>query len=610
MVMKNIKNHLGILLLLVVLSACDNDKVRDEPDGGFLPGDQLPKALVVTTGFDNENATLPKGIVIALQSLNQAGVTVTLRPRDILFQPNKLNEYNILILSTAPGYHDADRKYSLSYMSEREMNTIRTYVQNGGVLVSGDNIGRNMMDGTDRITLKRRLDQSNYPLAEAFGVELIESNMEGYRIYGNLSGDEENYIRPVAERNFYTLVADSFINLNATTIAHWVNKQDTIPAVIKNYFGKGTAYLLASSDLLHPASEGGFLSTKSISDFYKEIVRDFKSKHNMDISLMPWPDAHDYAFAVTLNASGTAEQYERTLKLLNKSKIKPDVFVSGDVPENIKNLLTSESLPLHSRGFAFTNYRYLDYGQAVSDILHNEMFWSTDFDGFRFPFTMTDFRGMMALVDKGYDFESSIGANNLEFIHGSIVPHNLVLANKGYYRSTDLMEVAPTYHDDYYFLRNLETISAENSRVILEKTEIYRKYLQNYLTYAVKPYNGAYVYQGHPAYVGYNDTTITALDSLINQVKKENAWMTTISEIADFRYKLMKLNFYVQNKSNRAVIHVTGPENIRADNVTIRVDRKPGKVKASIGQAKTSRMGNSRYITFDAFSGQKLKISY
>ena len=140
--------------------------------------------------------------------------------------------------------------------------------------------------------------------------------------------------------------------------------------------------------------------------------------------------------------------------------------------------------------------------------------------------------------------------------------------------------------------------------------EIYRKYLQNYLTYAVKPYNGAYVYQGHPAYVGYNDTTITALDSLINQVKKENAWMTTISEIADFRYKLMKLNFYVQNKSNRAVIHVTGPENIRADNVTIRVDRKPGKVKASIGQAKTSRMGNSRYITFDAFSGQKLKISY
>ncbi|MCF8331324.1 MAG: hypothetical protein K9H84_02645 [Bacteroidales bacterium] len=611
MVNEKIKLSVWLFVAFLLFNACNpGEKPRNRTWEKFNMNQQLPKALVVTTGFEGENATLPKGIVIALQAFNREGVTVTLKTRDILYQPDKLNDYNILILSTAPGYHDADRKYSLSYMSENEMKIIRSFVKNGGVLISGDNVGRNMMDGTDRITLDRSLDHSNYPLADIFGVKLTEHNMEGFRIYGGLSGNNPDYIRQVAEKNFYTLVPDSIYSKKIAIMAQWVNDKDTLPAVLKNRSGKGTAYLLASSDLLHPANEGGFLSTKRICEFYKEVVQDFKQKNDISLKLMPWPNAHDFAFAVTLNASGKLKEYERTLKLLEKADIVPDIFVSGNVPGTIKKLLIKQKLPIHSRGFKFTNYRQLNYGQATRDILENEMYWDTHFDGFRFPYTMTDFWGLMALVDNQYAFESSIGANNLEFIHGSIVPHNLVLASSGYYKSTDLMEVAPTYHDDYYFLKSVDNAIIDNKRVIIKKTNIYRKYLQNYLTYAVKPYNGAFVYQGHPAYVGHNDTTITALDTLIKHAKKENSWITTIGTIADFRYNLMKLKFYVQKKNKRTIIHVGGPENIRTDNVTIAVDRKPDKVKAVKGNVKTKSMGNSWFIIFDAYPGQKLKIFY
>ena len=113
----------------------------------------LPRALFITSGNGDSRGSIAPGIVLAIQELNKYGIPVRLESRDILDKKDELLGYNLLILSTAIGYHDADRQYSLTYMSDKELENIRDFVKNGGVLIAGDNVGRNYPDGTDRITV-------------------------------------------------------------------------------------------------------------------------------------------------------------------------------------------------------------------------------------------------------------------------------------------------------------------------------------------------------------------------------------------------------------------------------------------------------------------------
>lgn len=606
--MKKYSILLVIITVPLFLASCNRGIEANRT--ASTPDHQFPKVVILTTGFEGENATLPQGIVIALQAFNRSGTTVRLEPRDILYKPEQLNNYNVMILSTAPGYHDADQVYSLSYMSDFELQRIREFVEKGGVVIAGDNVGRNRPDGTDRITLYNQLDANNYPLSAAFGVQLVERNMSGFRIYGNLSGGKEmNYMRPETGENFYALIPDTITGNSSEILARWVSEKDTVPAVVKNRYGKGTAYLLASSGLLHPASEGGFLSTARISEFYVSIIEDFTRRNDIPFRLNPWPHGYDYAFCVTLNANGELEQYQRVLRMLKKYKINPDIFVNGQVGEDVREYLMESDLQLQSRGYSFSNYRQFNYSQAIRDIMRNEQMWDTDFSGFRFPFTMTGFWGFVALFEMDYIFESGIGANNLEFIHGSVVPHNIVASDRGYYQSTDMMEIAPTYHDDYFFFKDLdEETGNRDPRAVEKQARLYQKYLENFLEYAIKPYHGALVYQGHPAYVARNDTTLEALENLISMVKSENSWITTIGEIADFRRSLLRLRFYAEQKNDASIITVYGPDNTKVDGITVAIDFQPESVQAARGGAEMQSDSTGYYITFDAEPGQKVTV--
>jgi len=572
------------------------------------PQHQIPRVLIITTGLESSETTLPKGIVIALQAFNQKGAMVRLEPRDILYQPDELKKFNVLLLSTSLGYHDADRKYSLSFMSNDEMKNICEFVQAGGILIAGDNVGRNEENGTDRIVLHGRLSSDNYPLANCFGLELVEKKMDGFRIYGHLSGNENQYIRPVAENYLYTLVADTLLSNQIKIMANWVSEQDTIPAIIKNQYGKGSAYLLASSEYFHPADDGGLVSTTKISNFYHEVIEDFCNDNAIPIQLNPWPSGHKYAFCVTMNSEGNLTNYQRVRKLLKKYNLTADYFVNGNVSNEVRNYLKHENNQLHSNGFAFDNYRKLNYSQSVSDILKNEQVWGQNFSGFRFPYTMPGFWGMMALSEHNYIFESSIGANNMEFIHGSVVPYNIVIAKEGFYHSTEILELAPTYHDDYYFLHVVESLRKKSPQLVIEKTQLYKKYLENFWEYAVKPFQGVMVYQGHPGYVANNDTTLTALENLLKVVQHDNAWTASASEIACFRRNLTIMQFYVKNETNKIIVNVLGPESISIDNVCLNLDFEPKKADASIGKARIQSDSLQYYVVFNALSGQKISI--
>ncbi len=599
-----------ICCLLLFIIQCSSPAVEEKkaPSSGV----QLPRVLIITSGISNDNTQLAQGIVVALQSFNKMGATVRLEPRDILFDYQELSRYSILILSTFPGYHDADRKYSLSYMSDEELHNLALFVRNGGVLISGDNVGRNYIDGTDRIIVFPQLNPENWELSACYGLTLSEKNMTGYALEGEIPGylnwDIPGSLLSTDEHELWTFTPDSLLTDDYKILGYWKKGQDSSIAAIESRSGRGKSILLATSGFLHPRNDGGFWSEEQIDKFYQYVIDSYNRENGIAVSLNPWPMAHDYAFCISLNAEGGIDQYNRVFRMLDEKKMIPTIFVNGSVGMDIKTLLMKGEYPLASSGYGYINHTDLKYPQAVEDVLLNENFWDLKFSGFRFPYTLPGYWSLLALDEHDYDFESSIGADNLDFFHGSIVPYNLVITDAGFYRSTNIMEIAPTYHDDYYFLDVIRKGQDTDSNQLEKKISIYSKYLGNFWNYAVKPYKGLMVYLGHPMFVGFNDSTLTSLEKLITEVLKENTWMTTLGEAAGFRKSLQELQFYISNEKSGCVIDIKAPENLSVSNVCLNFTGQVNKATVKTGPVKILKDSNGSRVVFDAFNGQSLTI--
>ena len=606
------KKELRIIYFLVLLLAgCNSPSTRESATGASQV--MLPRVLIITSGQSEENTALAQGIIVAMQSFNKYGATVRLEPRDILFDLNELSKYNILILSTFPGYHDADRKYSLSCLSDEEMKNLSKFVHNGGVLISGENVGRNLNDGTDRIILFQHLNAENWELSDCYGVTLTEKNMTGYSLEGNIPG----YLQWDISRNFFsrddhelwTLVPESFLPGDVKVLAYWKKGKDSTGAVIENKFGNGKSILLASSGMLHPRNDGGFCSEDQIDGFYRYVVDSYMNDNGIEALLNPWPNGYEDAFCVSLNAEGEKDQYERVIKMLDEKKVRPTLFVNGSVKDEIRSFIKSSGIPLASSGYKYVSHTELSYPTAVEDILMNELSWETDFKGFRFPFTSPSLWSILALDEHEYCYESSIGADNLDFFHGSIIPYNLVITIDGYFHSTEILEIAPSYHDDYYFLDALQDKQRPDSNVLEKEIAIYKKYLSNYWNQGVKPFNGLMVYLGHPAYVGYNDSTLTALSSLVDLVQSEHTWIATLDEVAAFRKRLGEMRFLVAKDIHEQRIEVVSPENVILENVCLKFKGKIKNCSFSKGKGKVITSPNGSQVIFDATNGQTLTLT-
>jgi len=573
----------------------------------------LPHALIITSGIGGEEARLAPGIVTAMQSLNAMGVATRLEPRDILYDPVRLERYSILILSTFPGQHDADRKYSLSYMSDEELDNLRQFVGKGGWLIMGDNIGRNYPDGTDRITLFEQLTADNWGLAECLGTAMAESNLAGYRpeskIQGDLDMDFSSSEESVIRDDMWVLVPDGATGSEIETLASLTGPGPSVPAVFRNRLGKGAVYFLATTGFLQPAGEGGFWSIDQIDRFYRYVVDDYIRSGGIKAQLNPWPGGAGSAFSVSLNADGNVEQFTRMFKFLKDEEVVPTVFVSGGVDQEIRQYLRDERVPLGSVGYSYLRYDEMSFPAAVEDILRNESSWDTDFTGFRFPFTQPGFFGLMALKEQRYSYESSIGANNIDFIHGSVVPHNLVISSDGFYSATEILEIAPTYHDDYFFLSSTDQDPAPDSLTLAEDILIYASYLQDYWNSAVKPYGGMMVFLGHPRYTAYNDATLASLSALIGEVKQDQAWITTLEEAADFRRELEAMRFFSVPGEQGFAIRVEAADNAHLEGVGLKVAGVVASAAARQGKTELSTTTQGTLVTFDAFDGQEVTIT-
>lgn len=571
---------------------------------------QLPRVLIITTGSSEGNGKLAEGIVVAIQSFNRKGAIVKLETRDILNDKESLKNYNILILSSAIDYHDADRQYSLAFMSDFEIENIKTFVAGGGILIAGDHIGRNYSDGTDRITIFRKLSSENWGLSECFGISLEERNMKGYEINGEIGESLTGVFKERSKNDLWTLVADSVYSKNLKELAWWNNDDNKYPALIQNKYENGMSFLLPSSYLLHPANDGGLWSATQIQDFYDFVLDEFYKNHQYKISLNIWPNAFDYAFCVSLNASGHPSEYKRIQLLLKENGLNPTYFVHGKTKKDVKEYLTSLDYNLQSNGFGIVDYQEASYPFVKKDIIDNKIDWDMDFTGFRFPYTRPHFLGLLVLNELNYKYESSIGADNINFFNGSVFPYNIPISNDRYYKMTDLLEISPIYHDDYHFYKSIVKTKIYQPNKELMDAKLFEKYLLNYWEYAVKPYSGLMVFMGHPLYVGHSETTIAPLEKLIERVKTDNAWLTDLNTLADYWNNLSAIHLIVKENSNEVIINVNCPENVKVENLTLNMLNKPDKISVKSGNYKLLNKGSGYQVVFDASDKQQLILNF
>ncbi|HNW90352.1 MAG TPA: hypothetical protein PKN48_11860 [Bacteroidales bacterium] len=605
--MKSLKSILLILSFFSILISCNDKQSQKETISASEEGYMLPRVLIITTGSNQGNGVLAEGITVAMQTFNQLGAFVTLKSRDILLDPEELSTYNIMLLLTAAGYHDADRRYSLTYMSDEELKTILNWVKKGGILVAGDNIGRNLPDATDRTSLYGIITPGNWSLGECFGVSLVEKDMKGYRIDGFITDELKGNFIPEFKEDIWALVVDTVNSDSAKVLANWISTEDSIPALVQNRYKKGMCFLLPTSYLLHPANAGGYWGSEQIRIFYQYVLASFYKINRCSFRLNIWPDAHRYAFCATLNSAGSLSEYKRVMNFFNTEKITPTIFVNEQPDSTIREFLKACSL--QSNGFMKLNNQTAQYYEISKNIISNEKFWNQQFAGFRFPFTKSSYLGFECLSGRKYRFDSSIGVDNLENFYGSAFPYDICISGNGLYKYTDMLEISPILNDDYFFFEKVLNGNYSDGNIVKD-AKLYQKYLMNTWEYAIKPYNGLMVYLGHPLYVGHSDSTMVPLIRLIEKVKSENTWITTMESVASYWEKLGKTRFIVNENEESSSITVRAPDSLTIKNISIATFKKPTLVEALKGSASVIDKDHATYIVFDAVNEQRITVHY
>ncbi len=537
-------------IILVLLTACQTKTAKK------TKGRPLPQAVFITTGidFDHPPVDLPGSARVAVNAFNSQGIPLRFETRDILYHPEELKKYKFLILSTAKGIHDADRPFSLSYMNDEELNVLRDFVKNGGVLIAGDNVGRNDYEGNDRILKTGSLDPAGYPLSEVFGVILKERNFKSYDLVNNRY--EEWFL--AKDYDLWTTYPDSLISNNAEILAYWIQANDTVPAMIRNTFGQGSAWLLPVSDILNPAQTGGYVSVRQIENLYKKII-DTETKNLPQIWF--WPDAKQGAFAITFNDLGSDSQYRFLLKKLKENNLKAEFFVHGKLNDTLKQLLTDTRFPLSTTGQHYIRFSSLDYSDATHEWLAPRLRWDYPFKGFRFPFTDPSFTGLQAADLNGFQYDSSISADEPGQAPGTFYPYNITYSGNDFYHATSILEIPPVYHDDFFFLDEYIRKFPVNP-YDTKNIEIFRQYLLDYWKLNVEPVSGLMVYLGHPAFTGFNDKTFLPLQTVIDTLRTKNVWFTTPSEINRYRKDLKQTSITFKQTKQHTEIYLSHPRQI------------------------------------------------
>ena len=584
----------------------ENVKVHQKVDKASM----LPRVLFLTTGTTEGNGEIAEGVSIAIQKLTKSGAFVWLGTREYLLQPERMSEFNVIIAPTSFDYHDGDRKYSLTFLSDSEMRNLANWVKEGGVLISEENIGRNTTDDVDRLSRGGELNSSNWPLSEVFGLKMREIDLVGFTLEDKNSGIWSGMIKDTLAEDEWAIVPTELISEKIKVLAEWKRANEIYPAVLENNFGLGKAFLLTSTYMLHPSNDGGVSSVEEIEKFYEYALSSLPGQSGMRYQINPWPDAHTSAGCITFNSSDDIGKYRMILDFLSIEDVSAGFVIdSVSSPEIISVLNDNKNAELISGLSSKTDFTGSTFSENSRAFIEIEQSTGLNFKGVRFPYRSSNFWGLMYASGNGYVFDASIGIDHLSGYAGSVFPYNIVLARDSFYKATDMLELCQIIANDFDYFQLPDSVTNYTELMQREDAALFSKYLLDFYEYVSKRNDGLIVFTGNPDYTAFSELTMKPLKDLIDELRKNNSWLATPMAIVEYRNKLKTLKISSKAADKSVTLNIDCPGGIVIEDLSIKLDSRPADVSTS-GKSEMREVGGKFFLITDVKNGDEIAIKF
>ena len=584
----------------------ENVKVHQKVDKASM----LPRVLFLTTGTTEGNGEIAEGVSIAIQKLTKSGAFVWLGTREYLLQPERMSEFNVIIAPTSFDYHDGDRKYSLTFLSDSEMRNLVNWVKEGGVLISEENIGRNTTDDVDRLSRGSELNSSNWPLSEVFGLKMREIDLVGFTLEDKNSGIWNGIIKDTLAEDEWAIVPTELISEKIKVLAEWKRGNEIYPAVLENNFGLGKAFLLTSTYMLHPSNDGGVSSVEQIEKFYEYALSSLPGQSGMRYQINPWPDAYTNAGCITFNSSDDIGKYRMILDFLSIEDVSAGFVIdSVSSPEIISVLNDNKNAELISGLSSKTDFTGSTFSENSRAFIEIEQSTGLNFKGVRFPYRSSNFWGLMYASGNGYVFDASIGIDHLSGYAGSVFPYNIVLARDSFYKATDMLELCQIIANDFDYFQLPDSVNDYTELMQREDAALFSKYLLDFYEYVSKRNDGLIVFTGNPDYTAFSELTMKPLKDLIDELRKNNSWLATPMAIVEYRNKLKTLKISSKAADKSVTLNIDCPGGIVIEDLSIKLDSRPADVSTS-GKSEMREVGGKFFLITDVKNGDEIAIKF
>ncbi|MBK6506268.1 MAG: hypothetical protein IPG02_11510 [Ignavibacteria bacterium] len=584
----------------------ENVKVHQKVDKASM----LPRVLFLTTGTTEGNGEIAEGVSIAIQKLTKSGAFVWLGTREYLLQPERMSEFNVIIAPTSFDYHDGDRKYSLTFLSDSEMRNLANWVKEGGVLISEENIGRNTTDDVDRLSRGGELNNGNWPLSEVFGLKMREIDLVGFTLEDKNSGIWNGMIKDTLAEDEWAIVPTELISEKIKVLAEWKRGNEIYPAVLENNFGLGKAFLLTSTYMLHPSNDGGVSSVEQIERFYQYALTSLPGQSGMRYQINPWPDAHSSAGCITFNSTEDIAKYRMILDFLNLEDVSAGFVIdSVSTPEIISILNENKYAELISGLSSKTDFTGSTFSENSRAFIEIEQSTGLNFKGVRFPYRSSNFWGLMYASGNGYVYDASIGIDHLSGYAGSVFPYNIVLARDSFYKATDMLELCQIIANDFDYFQLPDSVNDYTELMQREDAALFSKYLLDFYEYVSKRNDGLIVFTGNPDYTAFSELTMKPLKDLIDELRKNNSWLATPLSIVEYRNKLKTLKISSKGADKIVTLNVECPDGIVIEGLSIKLDSRPVDVSTS-GKSEIKEVGGKYFLITDVKNSDEMTIKF
>lgn len=584
----------------------ENVKVHQKVDKASM----LPRVLFLTTGTTEGNGEIAEGVSIAIQKLTKSGAFVWLGTREYLLQPERMSEFNVIIAPTSFDYHDGDRKYSLTFLSDSEMRNLANWVKEGGVLISEENIGRNTTDDVDRLSRGGELNNGNWPLSEVFGLKMREIDLVGFTLEDKNSGIWNGMIKDTLAEDEWAIVPTELISEKIKVLAEWKRGNEIYPAVLENNFGLGKAFLLTSTYMLHPSNDGGVSSVEQIERFYQYALSSLPGQSGMRYQINPWPDAHSSAGCITFNSTEDIAKYRMILDFLNIEDVSAGFVIdSVSTPEIISILNENKYAELISGLSSKTDFTGSTFSENSRAFIEIEQSTGLNFKGVRFPYRSSNFWGLMYASGNGYVYDASIGIDHLSGYAGSVFPYNIVLARDSFYKATDMLELCQIIANDFDYFQLPDSVNDYTELMQREDAALFSKYLLDFYEYVSKRNDGLIVFTGNPDYTAFSELTMKPLKDLIDELRKNNSWLATPLSIVEYRNKLKTLKISSKGADKIVTLNVECPDGIVIEGLSIKLDSRPVDVSTS-GKSEIKEVGGKYFLITDVKNSDEMTIKF